>query len=58
MQLAKLRGATPVAGIYLASRHRGHGLFGPRVDEIAILREELGSLPLIGLSPTPRSSTA
>ena len=32
----------PMAGIYLASRHRGHGLFGPGVDEIAILREELG----------------
>ena len=42
-------GRTPVAGIYLASRHRGHGLFGPRVDEIAILREELGPMPLIGL---------
>jgi hypothetical protein len=48
-QLAALRGVAPVAGIYLASRHRGHGLFGPRVDEIAILREELGSMPLIGL---------
>jgi small ligand-binding sensory domain FIST len=48
-QLDRLRGRPPVAGVYLASRHRGHGLFGPRVDEIAILREELGRLPLIGL---------
>lgn len=39
----------PTAGLYLASRHRGHGLFGPAVDEIAVLREELGQLPLIGL---------
>ena len=49
VQLGRCRGATPVAGIYLASRHRGHGLFGPKVDEIAILREELGPMPLIGL---------
>lgn len=48
-QLTGLRGAAPVAGIYLASRHRRVGLFGPRVDEIALLREELGPLPLIGL---------
>lgn len=48
-QLAKLRGGPPAAGIYLASRHRGQGLFGPRADEIAILREELGPIPLIGL---------
>ena len=48
-QLARGRGAAPVAGVYFASRHRGHGLFGPQVDEVAILREELGQLPLIGL---------
>ncbi len=48
-QRARLGGRAPVAGIYLASRHRGHGLFGPQVDEIAILREELGAVPLIGL---------
>jgi small ligand-binding sensory domain FIST len=48
-QVARLRGRPPVAGIYLASRHRGRGLFGPRVDEVAILREELGRLPLVGL---------
>ena len=46
---AAVAGRPPIAGIYLASRHRGHGLFGPAVDEIAILREELGQLPLIGL---------
>jgi small ligand-binding sensory domain FIST len=49
VQRARFRGAAPVAGLYLASRHRGQGLFGPRVDEIAILREELGPMPLIGL---------
>jgi small ligand-binding sensory domain FIST len=48
-QLSRCRGRVPVAGIYLASRHRGHGLFGPRVDEIAVLREELGDIPLVGL---------
>jgi FIST C domain len=48
-QLVRLSGAPPVAGIYLASRHRGHGLFGPQVDEIAILREELGAVPLVGM---------
>ena len=46
---AKLNGRPPTAGVYLASRHRGHDLFGPAVDEVAILREELGQLPLIGL---------
>ena len=45
----RLGGRPPVAGIYLASRHRGQGLFGPRMDEVAILREELGRLPLLGL---------
>ena len=48
-QMARLGAVPPVAGIYLASRHRGRGLFGPQVDEIAVLREELGPLPLIGL---------
>lgn len=46
---AKLNGRPPTAGVYLASRHRGHDLFGPAVDEVAILRKELGQLPLIGL---------
>jgi small ligand-binding sensory domain FIST len=45
----RLQGSSPVAGVYLASRHRGQALFGPRVDEIALLREELGAIPLIGL---------
>lgn len=48
-QLSRCRGQAPVAGVYLASRHRGHDLFGPRVDEIAVLREELGTIPLVGL---------
>jgi hypothetical protein len=48
-QLARCRGQAPFAGVYLASRHRGHGLFGPRVAEIAVLREELGTIPLVGL---------
>jgi len=47
--LAKLGGPRPVAGVYFASRHRGRGLFGPGVDEVAILREELGGIPLVGL---------
>lgn len=47
--LGRLAGRRPIAAIYLASRHRGQGLFGPRMDEVAILREELGRLPLIGL---------
>ena len=37
------------AGIYLASRHRGPALFGPHVDELTILRGELGATPLVGL---------
>jgi hypothetical protein len=37
------------AGLYLASCHRGRALFGPGVDELAVLREELGGLPLVGL---------
>jgi small ligand-binding sensory domain FIST len=37
------------AGIYLASRFRGRGLFGPTVSELALLRQELGGVPLIGL---------
>ena len=48
-QRARFGRIPPVAGIYLASRHRGHGLFGPQIDEIAVLREELGAMPLIGL---------
>jgi small ligand-binding sensory domain FIST len=47
--LARLHGRPAIAGIYLASRHRGRGLFGTAVDEIAVLRRELGQLPLIGL---------
>ena len=47
--LAELDGAAPMAAVYLASRHRGRDLFGPGVDEIAILQEELGRLPLVGL---------
>jgi hypothetical protein len=47
--LAGLDGRPPVAGLYLASRHRGGRLFGPGVDELAVLRRELGALPLIGL---------
>jgi hypothetical protein len=46
---ARLRDRPPAAGVYLASRHRGAGLFGPGVDEIAVLRQELGQIPLIGL---------
>jgi small ligand-binding sensory domain FIST len=49
-QRGRLRGTAPVAAIYLASRHRGRELFGPRVDEVAVLREELGPLPLVGLA--------
>lgn len=37
------------AGLYLASRFRGRELFGPGVNELALLREELGGVPLIGL---------
>jgi small ligand-binding sensory domain FIST len=47
--LKGLDGRPPVAGLYLASRHRGGRLFGPGVDELALLRQELGALPLIGL---------
>ncbi|MGE3295268.1 MAG: FIST C-terminal domain-containing protein, partial [Geminicoccaceae bacterium] len=47
--LARLRGRVPAAALYFASRHRGHGLFGPGVDEVAILRGELGPVPLVGL---------
>jgi small ligand-binding sensory domain FIST len=46
---AGLDGRPPMAGLYLASRHRGGCLFGPGVDELALLRQELGALPLIGL---------
>lgn len=46
--LARL-GVPPVAALYFASRHRGQGLFGPRVDEVAVLRERLGHIPLAGL---------
>ena len=46
---AKLAGRPPIAAIYLASRHRGRSLFGPSADEIGLLREELGPVPLIGL---------
>ena len=49
-QRDRLRDTVPIAAIYLASRHRGQSLFGPQVDEVAILRQELGQhLPLIGL---------
>lgn len=47
--LVRLRGRPPVAALYLASRHRGHGLFGPGVDEVEILRGELGPVPLVGV---------
>ncbi|MFO1049470.1 MAG: FIST C-terminal domain-containing protein [Geminicoccaceae bacterium] len=47
--LARLGGSPPVAALYFASRHRGQGLFGPGVDEVAILRERLGRIPLAGL---------
>lgn len=45
----RLSGRPAKAGLYLASRHRGRRLFGPAANEIAWLREELGSVPLIGL---------
>jgi small ligand-binding sensory domain FIST len=47
--LVRLRGRPPVAALYFASRYRGRGLFGPGVDEVAILRGELGPVPLVGL---------
>jgi small ligand-binding sensory domain FIST len=47
--LARVGGRPPVAALYFASRHRGRGLFGPGVDEVAILRAELGPVPLVGL---------
>lgn len=47
--LARLHGRPPIAALYFASRHRGQGLFGPKVDEVAILRERLGHIPLAGL---------
>jgi small ligand-binding sensory domain FIST len=46
---AELAAHPITAGIYLASRHRGPALFGPQVDELAVLRAELGATPLIGL---------
>jgi small ligand-binding sensory domain FIST len=46
---ARLGGREVTAGIYLASRHRGPRLFGPGVDELAVLRSELGGTPLVGL---------
>jgi small ligand-binding sensory domain FIST len=45
----RLAGARATAGLYLASRFRGRELFGPGVDELALLREALGGVPLIGL---------
>jgi small ligand-binding sensory domain FIST len=45
----QLAGASATAGLYLASRFRGRELFGPGVDELAVLREALGGTPLIGL---------
>jgi small ligand-binding sensory domain FIST len=45
----RLAGARATAGLYLASRFRGRELFGPGVDELALLREALGGTPLIGL---------
>ena len=46
---ARLRGHPPAAALYFASRHRGRGLFGPGVDELEILRGELGRVPLAGV---------
>lgn len=45
----QLGGRPAGAGLYLASRHRGRSLFGPGVDELDLLRRELGGAPLIGL---------
>jgi small ligand-binding sensory domain FIST len=47
---ARLDGRPAAAGLYLASRHRGRALFGPGVDELALLRREFGGLPMIGLA--------
>lgn len=46
---ARLGGKEPSCGLYLSSRFRGRELFGPGVSELAVLREELGAIPLIGL---------
>lgn len=46
---ARLAGRVLSAGCYLVSRHRGPALFGRGVDELALLRAELGAIPLIGL---------
>lgn len=47
---AALNGRGVAAGLYLASRHRGPQLFGPRVDELGVVRAELGGgVPLVGL---------
>lgn len=46
---ARLGERRPTAGVYLVSRHRGPALFGRGVDELALLRAELGAIPLIGL---------
>lgn len=45
----RLDGHRPACGLYLASRFRSPGLFGPGVSELDVLRAELGHVPLIGL---------
>ncbi|MFO1073713.1 MAG: FIST N-terminal domain-containing protein [Geminicoccaceae bacterium] len=46
---SRLEGREVACGLYLTSRFRSPGLFGPGVSELAVLRAELGGVPLIGL---------
>lgn len=44
-----LGGRPPRAALFYSSTERGHGFFGPKVDEAAVLALALGPVPLIGM---------
>lgn len=45
----RLEGRTPRAALLYSSIQRGHGFFGPAVDEAAVVAKALGTVPLVGM---------
>ncbi|MEE8504980.1 MAG: FIST C-terminal domain-containing protein, partial [Kiloniellales bacterium] len=44
----KRAGPAPKAGLYFSCVARGHNLFGVNSEELVLIRDELGDLPLAG----------
>ena len=47
-QVKQRAGPAPKAGVYYSCVARGRHLFGPRSQELTLIRDELGDIPLVG----------